>query len=376
MEEGRDAMRAMARTAPARASTMPASIDDVDEHWIEAILGDAGILRDGSVTRIERSVIGDQKGFLSVTARVAIDYDSAAVDAPRSLVVKIEPPAGVFRDAAHRFDAFGREIRFYRELAPRLSLRLPRVWFADSRADGSALVMEDLTGLDGADQLHGMRHEQVVATVRAIARLHAAYWNDDALAGLHWMPEHDHFFDDGFAEHWPHFLETYELRIGRAGRELGERVRERKVWLEGRITKGPTTVIHGDLRADNLLFTKDAPADEPVILDWQLANRTLAAIDVARVMGGSEPAAERSGHQVEVCAAWHEALVAHGVRGYALETALDDFRLAALYCLFIPVKGLYLAGPDAGTRTARLLDAMAERFYASALELDAGRLLD
>ena len=52
------------------------------------------------------------------------------------------------------------------------------------------------------------------------------------------------------------------------------------------------------------------------------------------------------------------------------------FRLAALYCLFIPVKGLYLAGPDAGTRTARLLDAMAERFYASALEIDAGRLLD
>ncbi|MBM4245393.1 MAG: hypothetical protein FJ148_16555 [Deltaproteobacteria bacterium] len=75
-------------------------------------------------------------------------------------------------------------------------------------------------------------------------------------------------------------------------------------------------------------------------------------------------------------AAWHDALVEHGVRGYSLESALDDFRLAALYCLFIPVKGLYLAGPTAGTRTARLLDAMAERFDASALEVDAGRLLD
>lgn len=369
-------MTAMAQVAATRERTMPACIDDVDERWIEDVLGDAGILRDARVTRVTRRVIGDQKGFLSVTACVAIEYDGPATGAPRSLVVKIEPPAGVFRDAAHRFDAFGREIRFYREIAPRLSLRLPRVWFADSRADGSALVMEDLTALDAVDQLHGMRHEQVVATVRAAARLHAAYWNDTALAAPHWMPEHDHFFDDGFAEHWPRFVETYELRIGHAALRLGERVRERKAWLEERIAARPATVVHGDLRADNLLFTKDAPDAEPVILDWQLANRTLAAIDVARVMGGSEPAAERSGHQIEVCAAWHEALVAHGVRGYPLEEALDDFRLAALYCLFIPVKGLYLAGPDAGTRTARLLDAMAERFYASALEVDAGRLLD
>lgn len=368
-------MTAMAQVVPTR-TRMPASIDDVDERWIEQVLTDAGFLHDARVTRVERRVIGDQKGFLSVTARVAIEYDRPAGTAPRSLVVKIEPPAGVFLDTARRFDAFAREIRFYRDMAPTLSLRLPRVWFADTRPDGSALVMEDLTGLECADQLHGMRHEQVVATVRAAARLHAAYWSNDALAALHWMPEHDHFFDDGFAEHWPHFVETYELRVGRAALKLGERVRERKTWLEARIAARPTSVAHGDLRADNLLFTKGEPGAEPVILDWQLANRTLAAIDVARVMGGSEPAAERSGHQVEVCAAWHEALVANGVRGYSLEEALDDFRLAALYCLFIPVKGLYLAGPDAGTRTARLLDAMAERFYASALEIDAGRLLD
>ena len=368
-------MMAMAQVVPTRTH-MPAHIDDVDARWIEEILANTGLLHDASVARVERRVIGDQKGFLSVTARVAIEYDGPADGAPRSLVIKIEPPAGVFLDTARRFDAFAREIHFYRDMAPTLSLRLPRVYFADTRPDGSALVMEDLTGLESVDQLHGMRHEQVVATVRAAARLHAAYWSNDALAALQWMPAHDHFFDDGFAEHWPHFVETYELRVGRKALQLGERVRERKAWLEERIAARPTSVAHGDLRADNLLFTKDAPGAEPVILDWQLANRTLAAIDVARVMGGSEPAAERSGHQVEVCAAWHEALVANGVRDYPLEEALDDFRLAALYCLFIPVKGLYLAGPDAGTRTARLLDAMAERFYASALEIDAGRLLD
>lgn len=358
------------------ACAMPASIQAVDERWIAAILGEAGVLGDARVRRVERRVIGAEKGFLSVTARVAIDYDGPSGDAPRSLVVKIEPPAGQFLDAARRFDAFAREIRFYRELGAGSTLRLPRVLFAHAGDDGSVLVMEDLTDLDGADQLHGMRHEQVIATVRAIARLHAAHWTTDGLPPIDWMPAHDHFFDDGFVEHWPRFAAAYELRIGRNAVQLGERVCARKAWIEERIAARTGTVIHGDLRADNLLFTPGTTDDEPVILDWQLATRTLAAIDVARVMGGSEPAAERAGHQIEVCAAWHEALVEHGVRGYPLEAALDDFRLATLYCLFIPVKGLYLAGPEAGTRTARLLDVMAERFYASALELDAGRLLD
>ncbi|MBY0274364.1 ecdysteroid 22-kinase family protein [Candidatus Binatia bacterium] len=377
MDRGDGEAAAGARVvSPAPASAMPASIEHVDERWIAAILAEAAVLGDARVRRIARRVIGAEKGFLSVTARVAIDYDGPAGDAPRSVVVKIEPPAGQFLDAARRFDAFAREIRFYRELGPGSTLRLPRVLFAHAGDDGSVLVMEDLTDLDAADQLHGMRHEQVVATVRAIARLHAAHWTEDGLPPIDWMPAHDHFFDDGFIEHWPRFVAAYDLRIGREAVRLGERVCARKTWIEERIAARPGTAIHGDLRADNLLFTPGAPDAEPVILDWQLATRTLAAIDIARVMGGSEPAAERAGHQVEVCAAWHEALVENGVRGYPLEAALDDFRLATLYCLFIPVKGLYLVGPDAGTRTARLLDVMAERFYASALEVDAGRLLD
>jgi hypothetical protein len=101
----------------------------------------------------------------------------------------------------------------------------------------------------------------------------------------------------------------------------------------------------------------------------------MAAIDPTRLLGGSEPAAERSGHQLEVCAAWHEGLLLAGVRGYDLEDALRDFRLGALYNLLVPVKALYMVGDDPGPRSARLVDADAERLFASALELDAGAML-
>jgi len=76
-----------------------------------------------------------------------------------------------------------------------------------------------------------------------------------------------------------------------------------------------------------------------------------------------------------VFAAWHEALLAGGVRDYSFDEALSDFRLAVLHCLSVPVKALYQVGPEPSGRTARLVDAIAERVFASALEIGAGALL-
>ena len=77
--------------------------------------------------------------------------------------------------------------------------------------------MEDLSGLEALYQVHGVRHEQVLAAVRAIAVVHARYWDDQSLARLTWLPDHDHFIADGYVEHWPAFARKYELEIGRDG---------------------------------------------------------------------------------------------------------------------------------------------------------------
>jgi len=52
-----------------------------------------------------------------------------------------------------------------------------------------------------------------------------------------------------------------------------------------------------------------------------------------------------------------------------------DFRLGALYNLMVPVKAHGLMVDNTGLRGWRLLDAIVERVYVSALELDAGSLL-
>lgn len=51
------------------------------------------------------------------------------------------------------------------------------------------------------------------------------------------IPEYDHFWDRGLADHWPRFAREYELRIGREGVRLGERVVRWLEWLEARIAE-------------------------------------------------------------------------------------------------------------------------------------------
>ncbi len=352
---------------------VPQTVQEITADWVNAVVGGG----DGRprVVDLKTTVIGDEKGFLSQTLRVDAAYDSRPGDLPRSIVVKMEPKSGAFRDAAQAVNAFEREIRFYLEVAPSLSVRLPRIYFAKTTPEASVLAMEDLGHLKGIDQVRGIEHGRTLAAVHAIAKVHARYWNSDALSRLAWLPDHDHFFDDGFAAHWPAFAEAYGLRIGTEAVRIGERVAKNLGAIEARIAARPAALIHGDLRADNLLFGEPGTPDEVLILDWQLTTRSLATIDVARLLGGSEPEAERRGRQLDVFSTWYETLCSAGVEGYERDEALEDFRLGVLYCLFIPVKAFHLTGGNAGGRTGRLMDAIAQRLFDSALELEAERAL-
>jgi len=356
-------------------TTTPQSIAEISPAWIEEALRSAAAIGTERVAGVELRPIGEGQGFLSTMAAVKVEYDPPTAKAPTSVVVKLEPAAGTFRDTERETNAFAREVDFYRDVAPGLDVRVPRIYYAVADGTGMALVMEDLSHLRSGDQLRGMQHDEVLATVREIARVHAAFWESSRLRTLGWLPDHDPMWREGFEEHWPGFVAEYGVRLGREAHELGERVRANLDWIRQRIAGRPSTLIHADLRADNLLFGEPRSKDAVVVLDWQLATRSMAAIDPTRLLGGSEPAAQRQGHHLEVFTAWHEALLTHGVRGYEFDEALEDFRLGALYNLMVPVKAHGLMVGNTGLRGWRLLDAIVERVYVSALELGAGEVL-
>lgn len=353
----------------------PQNVNEISAAWLEDVLRGAGVISSQQIVDVALRPLGESMGFLSTIAAVDLTYDDASNGGPAAVVVKLEPGEGAFRDAERKFRAFEREAAFYRDVAGQVDVRVPQVYHSHFGDDGSVLVMEDLTRLRCGDQVRGMLHHEVIATVQQVGRIHAAYWENERLSALEWLPDHDPFWFRDYAEHWPGFAREFEVRLGREGLAMGEGVLHHLEWLIERLAERPSSLVHADLRADNLMFGDPGSDDAVVILDWQLATRSMAANDPTRLLGGSEPAAERKGHHLEVFTAWHETLISRGVKGYEFDEALEDFRLGALFNLLIPVMGYSMTLGTTSVRTARLIDAQVERMYVSASELDAGSLL-
>ncbi len=354
--------------------TIPRTIKDITPHWFESV-----VFADRTLPRIERlktTNIGEDRGFLSLTYKVEFHYeDNAREGIIPSVIVKLQPSTQLFKDADIEIHAFLREVSFYRQLAPDLPVRLPEIYFAEAIPGAGALVMEDLDKLTGGDQIVGLAHSNALLTAREIAKVHARYWNNDTITNLDWLPHLDHFYADSFVDHWPIFKESQRELIGPEALTLGDKVAENFDWLEKQIANRPMSVVHGDLRADNLMFGSEGDEDHVVILDWQLVTRNLGALDVARMLGGSEPVSERQGHQLEIARAWHDELVRSGVKDYSRKEAEEDFRLALLHCLSIPVKIHKRTGATDAGRRKLLVETMTKRLFSAAQELSAAELL-
>ena len=353
---------------------IPDTIEQLTPEWLTAALQSAGAIA-CRVAGAEITRMGEGIGLLSSMARCHLHYDAPTGDEPASVVVKLEPERQRFRDFVEAAHGFEREIRFYRDVGPRVPIRIARLYCGDWDAHRAVIVLEDLGHLQARNQIHGLRHQETVAAVQQIARVHARFWNNDALAALQWMPVFEPRLTSGIVENWPLFEEVYGLRIGADGVALGRRLCGALDWLRDAILARPRTVCHCDFRADNILFGQpcgpDNVPEEVVIIDWQVCNRSLGAADVARVLGGSEPAAERTGHPMEVLNCWHETLRSEGVTDYDFDAALEDLRLGALLALGVPLRVLSLHGPDPGGRVGQLLDTMAIGMFTFALEIDA-----
>lgn len=98
--------------------------------------------------------------------------------------------------------------------------------------------------------------------------------------------------------------------------------------------------------------------------------RGAGILDVARLVGGSIPPAERGGHHEEMVECWHRGLTAGGVTRYSFEEAWHDYRLSALVAMLNPVRVHYMF-KTGGARGMALGAAMTERFFRDLVECGA-----
>ncbi len=186
---------------------------------------------------------------------------------------------------------FESEVRFYREIAPVVGVRVPACYQAEENADGTRLVLEDLSAwTPGAEPAVGAAAMRDLHD-RWVGRAHLQWpWLRPLGAG-------EDLVADLFDRIWPELAARSD--VSASVREVGERLVGHVVDAERDIARaGDLTMAHGDASAQNL---RTGPGGEVAFLDWEDVSAAPGVLDLAWWLVSSvEP--ER----------WSEAVDAYG----------------------------------------------------------------
>jgi Phosphotransferase enzyme family len=330
---------------------IPASPEDLTPEWLTSTMRAAGALPTGRVRRHEVLPLTDGgTGFTGETVRVRLEFEGAD-HAPSSVIAKFPTGDRQNRGMLEQFDAYAREIRFYREFSDRMPCPVPTYLGADYDEKGArrtgarmsrfldglpdrvqlaitrdvtkfmrvtkrryALLLEDL-GADTTvyDMAHPPSDDQLGAVLDVLAAVHAAFWLDDSL--------------DGNAVFRPIVTTTPGLYQTVGRKRCLALARDRwSAWMtehhveliNDAIDRFPSdvaaineklTLIHGDPRSDNILFGDDGRV---VLLDWALAGHAHPGFDIGYLLSSCVDNG-RMGALDGLVSRYVAALTAHGV---------------------------------------------------------------
>lgn len=302
--------------------------------------------------------LGTGVGLLSSLTRVRFADGT-------SVIVKAPSRDATARTISQRFGYYAREAGTYRDLLPRPGVHAPRCYGVFDTPDGPTLVLEDLGHLRGGDQVVGATPAEAFAAADHLAALHAAFWNDPALAVSTWLPGPTDRVIAGYGElfalTWPAFRDRMQGAAPEAHLDAAERAIACFDDVCRRFAEAPRTLLHGDHRLDNLLFDDDGTV---TTLDWQLAAWGRGPYDLALFAAGSISTDTRRACEDELVARYHHGLVTRGVDGYSLDDCRRDYRLAHVLNLPNPVTAL-VAVPGATERGRTMLETNARRALAA-----------
>jgi Phosphotransferase enzyme family len=199
---------------------------------------------------------------------------------------------------------YAAEAAFYRDVAPMLSMTLPKCYSVqtDPTTGHSAMLLEDML-VRNARFGHVTRpaSPKLAANVLGqFARMHGAFWNSDALAANKALAAGGELLAGFVAafncapENWARMLTLPRARF--VTDELRDRGRIsaliQRLLAEDR--ERYTSLVHGDAHLGNVCIL---PGDNACFLDFQTAMLGFWAHDVAYFLAGALTIADRRNHE-------------------------------------------------------------------------------
>jgi hypothetical protein len=346
--------------------SFPTTADAITPAWLAGALGQKADALHGFAT----AKVGT--GQMCDSFRLTLDW-ADGVEGPATVVAKCPSHDEASRSIAALTGTYVKEVSWYRELAAGSGVAAPHCYHADIAANDVdfILILSDLAPARQGDQLAGIGLSGLAPCIDAAAGLHALRWNDPTLAALPWLSRDNKDLVRGlFPQLYQGFRERYATRLEPQLLDLGAGIVDR---LDAYLAREPAapTIVHGDLRIDNILFAPDGATCW--LVDWQTLGRGSGAADLAYLVGTSiaDPA-ERAAADRPAFDQWIAALRRRGVDPDA-DTLWTDYRAGALSGYFMAV--FASMSVERTERGDEMFAVMAERPARQALALDSLNLL-
>ncbi len=330
----------------------PRTVDEITPEWLTQVLRESGAIKQARVESIATSPLGEDSGVSAALHLLNVEYDHIEENAPQKIVAK-HPAADFGPDAPKpKIASYSREASFYRDLAPKINLKTPKVFFSDFiQETGHFLILvEDLSHLRSVDGSDDCSYEDAVAVFGDLARVNAEWWGSPRLeeyswlSGLYTMGTPDQM-SSSFSNTLDKFIELRGEYLPSGIEKLGRRLAPK--WHELRVnrTSGPVTFTHGDFRTANMFFDdSENGSTHPVVFDWQQPQAAKCGIDMAHFLGSSFSVESRRAIETDLVSEYYAALIDGGVPDYIRSELEQDIREAALIRFPVRMVGLVMGG--------------------------------
>ncbi len=326
----------------ARRPTIPSRPSDISLDWLRQALACSGGFEPSQLRAVHAARVGSGRGLLSTVIRCRLEWSGAAPQHPGSVIIKCHSGDRKTFRLARILKLYRREYEFYRRIRPLTGIRSPKLLYGDFAAVSHrfVMVMEDLSELEAVSQVSGASQVQVKSAVRAVARMHARYWNNFDHPTLAGVPDYSRKYRRltqlgyllNLAPTLDRFGNLFNAEMRRLAEDYGTRVADHL----SDVSRGPKTFTHGDFRVDNLFFDEPG-ADEVVAIDWQNSGVHSGMRDITYFLSTSVATETRREIERDVVGEYHDALVGAGVSDYSFDQCWRSYRQVMLSCLIGPV---------------------------------------
>jgi len=313
---------------------LPGTESAIDAAWMQSVLRTSGGIDDAtSVASIDVSRF-EGGGLLSILFRCALSYSGG--EGPATVMVKFPMDVPHQRGIADAFCAYAKEVAWYRDIAPRSKVRIPKVHAAMIAEDQShyCLVLEDLGHLRQASRTEGTTWDEAMAAIDALAAYHSSWTGSSELEDLRELffgldgPVYSVAVPGLFQAGWPiakqhgaHLLSPDLVAFGDDWVELMPK-------MMNHLSQDPT-LCHYDWRADNMFFDDDG---DVIIIDPQLVGVANPAYDLGYFISQSVEREVHGGRLNELTQRYVDQSASHGVELDADRISFDA-RVTIAFCL-------------------------------------------